>query len=99
MAVLVPAFFYCHADKKAFVMSVFFELLIYNFIPYNYYLVYLHKNYMSYGKGYTRTSFIYIGGYKEKGLVLQQHIGGLYRIYTGTSGCNTQLLASCRTVW
>nr|DAN58827.1 MAG TPA: hypothetical protein [Caudoviricetes sp.] len=51
------------------------------FIPYKYYLVYLHHKNISYGKSYTRTFDTRIKANEAERLVFQQHFCRLYCIY------------------
>ena len=57
------------------------EKIRYYFIPYKYYLVYLQRKIIDYGKGYTRTFDTRIKGYEAERLVFQQYFCRLYSIY------------------
>ena len=60
---------------------VVLEKIKYYFIPYNYYLVYLQRKIIDYGKGYTRTFDTRIKGNETERLVFQQYFCRLYSIY------------------
>nr|DAR83060.1 MAG TPA: hypothetical protein [Caudoviricetes sp.] len=60
---------------------VFLEKIKCYFILYNYYLVYLQRKIIDYGKGYTRTFDTWIAEYEAERLVFQQYFCRLYSIY------------------